>query len=196
MHHSAIRIHLNKLEEAGLIVSRKLHHRGVVGRPQLAFLPNPKALSITLPVRNYEMLADLLLDWTRRADVDSELAGSPEEFAAEWGRNLIRTRGRLADGPLPFGEAVGVLVEELQLLGGAPQNLQMNGGSAAFFSTNCPFLELAERHQPLVCSVHRGVSRGMLSELVGQPVIWRQGATLAQGDEACTNHLALAVGAA
>ena len=63
MHHSAIRIHLARLEEAGLIVSRAVHQQGVVGRPQLVYLPNPTVTNVHAPPRNYELLARVALEY-------------------------------------------------------------------------------------------------------------------------------------
>lgn len=188
MHHSAIRIHLSKLEEAGLIISRKQHNRGAVGRPQLAFLPNPKAMSISLPARNYELLADLVLELAHHRGMGGDAA---VDFGNQWGRSWIRSRGRTADGALPFEEALAVLVEELQAMGNAPQAMTVDGRQAAFLQTNCPFFELAERHNPLVCALHKGIGQGMLSELTGLAVAWQQASTLAGGETSCRCEVAL-----
>lgn len=192
MHHSAIRIHLNKLEEAGLIVSRKLHNRGVVGRPQLAFVPSPKAVGVFLPTRNYRLIADLLLEVAKR-DVRGEEAA--ELFAVQWGRGVMRTRGRSAEAPLSFPEAFPILIEELRNLGNYPHDVEMNGTAATLSLSNCPFMELAERHRPLVCVLHRGMNRGMLAELTGRDIAWEQASTLASGGETCTSRVSQVNGA-
>jgi predicted ArsR family transcriptional regulator len=192
MHHSAIRIHLNKLEEAGLIVSRKLHNRGVVGRPQLAFVASPSAVGITLPTRNYKLIADLLLEIAKR-DVRGEEAA--ELFAVQWGRSYMRSRGRGSDGPLSFDEAFPILLEELRSLGNYPHDVDMNCAAATITQSNCPFLELAERHKPLVCVLHRGMNRGMLSELTGRDIAWQTPGTMAGGAELCTSRVSVMNGA-
>jgi predicted ArsR family transcriptional regulator len=192
MHHSAIRIHLNKLEEAGLIISRKQHNPGAVGRPQLTFLPNPRALSITLPARNYQLLSQLLLEFAAR----SEDPDKAKEFAHSWGGSYIRTRGYLADGRLPFEQGVAALVEELQALGNAPQNLLLDDDSASFTQSNCPFLELAQRYRPLVCSLHQSLNRGMMMELTGKEIEWRHESRMAEGDPECAITFGVANGEA
>jgi predicted ArsR family transcriptional regulator len=190
MHHSAIRIHLNKLEEAGLIISRKHHNRGAVGRPQLTFLPNPRALSITLPARNYQLLSQLLLEFAARSE-DPDRA---EEFATSWGGSYIRTRGYLADGHLSFSEAVEALVDELQALGNAPQNVSIDTTAGCYSQSNCPFLELAQRYRPMVCAVHQALNRGMLAELTGKSIDWTHEKRMAEGDEQCLVSFAVQEG--
>jgi predicted ArsR family transcriptional regulator len=192
MHHSAIRIHLNKLEEAGLITSRKLHNRGVVGRPQLAFIPSPKAVGINLPSRNFKLIADLLLEVAKR-DVRGEEAA--ELFAVQWGRGFMRARGRSTESPLSFSEAFPILLEELRGMGNYPHDVELNGAAASLSLTNCPFFELAERHRPLVCVLHRGINRGMLSELTGKDISWQQASTLAGGGDICSSRVSLVNGA-
>ena len=108
MHHSAIRIHLSRLEDAGLIVSEKRHTKGAVGRPQLAFLPNPHALSFSLPPRNYEFIAQLALDYAREDGGDVERA---QEFGSEWGRNYVREQEMAL--PLSFPEGLDVVCDQL-----------------------------------------------------------------------------------
>lgn len=190
MHHSAIRIHLNKLEEAGLIISRKRHNPGAVGRPQLTFLPNPRALSISLPARDYRLLSQLLLEFIARA-AEPEKA---QEFAHAWGASHVRTRGHLSDGPLPFDDAVQAFAEEMQILGSTPHDLFVEGTTASFSQSNCPFLELAQRYRPLVCSLHQALHRGMIVELVGQDVDWQHVSRFAEETEQCLVHFALANG--
>lgn len=189
MHHSAIRIHLNKLEEAGLISSRKLHHKGAVGRPQLAFVPNPRALSVTLPPRDYQFLAELAMSFAQSEGAGPEEVG---EFGQAWGRSFMRSRGRSVHIPLPLTEAVKIMFEELDSLGTSPQCLPADG-SCTLVIRNCLFSELAERYAPLVCALHQSVMKGMLTEIIGEQFEWTQTASIAEGESACvaeitTNH--------
>ncbi len=180
MHHSAIRIHLNKLEEAGLIISRKRHKKGVVGRPQLAFLPSPHALSITLPPRNYQLLARLAMDMVAANSKGQD----PEDFGHEWGRTYMRDRGRRVDGPLPLPEAVRILHQELGRLGSSSRVVPIDGG-CDLIDRNCVFGELAPHYDGAVCRLHQAVMRGMLTEVCADPFLWEQGSSIAEGDADC-----------
>jgi predicted ArsR family transcriptional regulator len=180
MHHSAIRIHLTRLEEAGLIVSRTLRHQGVVGRPQLVYLPNPAVTTFTLPPRNYELLARVALEY---AAAGASGVFSPEDFGTTWGQAYLRdSRGAY---PLPLAEALPALVTELRALGGSPELLDLDGDGYALIEHNCLFGDVSTSHQPLVCLLHQGLARGMLQELAGESFQWTSRSTLAGGADHC-----------
>ena len=182
MHHSAIRIHLNRLEEAGLIFSRRQHQKGAVGRPQLAFLPSETALNISLPPRNYEFLARLAIDFMTR---ETDGAREAEAFGHEWGREYIRSTAHGIDGPLPLEDALTVLREEALRLGGRLEIAGLDGRGFALLERNCIFGELSPKYEPLVCDLHQSVMRGMLAELTGDAFRWESASTLARGDDRC-----------
>jgi len=181
MHHSAISIHLNKLEEAGLIVSHKLHQKGAVGRPQLAFRANPTTTSLTLPPRDYQMLAELAIGFTRSAGYSEPEMSA---FGEKWGRGHVRTRGIGADGDRPFAGSLQLFRAELDDMGVTSTWNAVNGGGTLAL-TNCPFGELAVRNLPLVCTMHQSVLRGMLDEIAGKPLSWDQRTCQAKGDAMC-----------
>jgi len=180
MHHSAVRIHLNKLEDAGLIYSKKRRIPGAVGRPQLAFLPSERALSITLPPRNYQLLARLAMDLAS-AHGDT---GSAEGFGEGWGRGYVRERGRLADGPFPLDGALDALVDELRRLGASPRSSRVDD-DYQILDTNCVFAELAFDYDPLICELHQAVMRGMLTEMSADEFDWVHASSICNGDERC-----------
>ncbi len=186
MHHSAIRIHLNKLEEAGLIHSRKHHRKGAVGRPQLAFLASEKALTISLPPRNYQFLARLAIDWLTSESQDAAQAAC---FGEEWGHEYMRSTAHGIGGPLPLDAALEILEGELGELGGAPQIIALNGRGYALVERNCIFGELAPEYEPFVCELHQSVLRGMLGELTGAEFVWECTDSLARGDDRCQVHV-------
>lgn len=181
MHHSAVRIHLNRLHDAGLIVSRPRGRRGTVGRPQLVYLPNPATTSLTLPPRNFELLARMALDYataTAQAEVPAD------EFATSWGSSYIRERAR-ASVRLPLPDALDALVDELRGMGGDPALALMNGDGYTLVEHNCLFGDMSSRYQPLVCSLHQAAIQGMLQELCDDAFEWTQDGTLAAGADSC-----------
>jgi predicted ArsR family transcriptional regulator len=186
MHHSAIRIHLNRLEDAGLIVSQKRHTKGAVGRPQLAFLPNPRVQEISLPPRNYQFLASLALDYAAREGLDLEQA---EEFASGWGRIFVREhRG---EGKQPFCDGLSTLCEELRALGGSAEWVTENGAGTYYLKEyNCPFAEMSAEHDALICKLHQSVAEGILSETVDDGFTWEQLESMRTGDPHCLTRIA------
>jgi predicted ArsR family transcriptional regulator len=185
MHHSAIRIHLNKLEEAGLIVSHKLHQKGAVGRPQLAFRANPTTMTMTLPPRDYQMLAELAIGFTRSmAHTEHEM----NAFGEQWGGDYARTRGIAAKEDRPLDASLRMFRDELEGMGILSTWDAINGGGTLGLA-NCPFGELAARNTPTVCALHRSVMRGMFEQISGTPIHWDQRACQADGDPGCVIDL-------
>ncbi len=184
MHHSAIRIHLNKLVDAGLIISQKRHRPGVVGRPQLAFLPSPHAVSITLPPRDYRFLARLAMDLATRTDDATDL----DEFGFMWGRDYIRDRGRAADGPFPLAQAIDVVRREMSG-SGVSTAVERQDKSFELSIHNCVFAELAPDFDPTICTLHQAVLRGMVSQICAEPIDWEHSACICAGDRHCVAQI-------
>jgi predicted ArsR family transcriptional regulator len=83
----------------------------------------------------------------------------------EWGRFL-------ADPPPPFqrlsaAEATARLTALLDRLGFAPETSGGDAVPAMVRLRHCPFLELAEGYDHLVCRVHLGLMQGALAEMGG-----------------------------
>lgn len=191
MHHSAIRIHLNKLEEAGLIVSRKRHTPGAVGRPQLAFMPSRNPVCISLPTRNYELLSDLAIQLLSDGGMDIDAA---IELGYDWGRRYMQRREHEYQStlPVPFDQATDILLDELNSLGASFTKSRLNGKATCLVGqANCPFFEVARKHRPLVCALIQGAARGMLSYLLGQEVSWQSRKSLLEGDNVCQAEVTL-----
>lgn len=182
LHHSAIRIHLHKLQETGLITCRKLDRGGMVGRPQLAFVPSTKALSITLPPRNYRFLAEMALDLACADEMTPELA---DRFGVAWGRRYIRERVGANRRELPLPEAIAELCGQLDYLGGTMRYTSLNGDGFALEEHNCLFSDLAIERRPFVCLLHQAAVKGMLMELSGAELAFDQSSCLASGAEFC-----------
>ena len=182
LHHSAIRIHLHKLQESGLITCRKLNRGGMVGRPQLAFVPSTKALNITLPPRNYRFLAHLALDLACADKMTPELADS---FGVAWGRRYIREQAGANGRELPLPQALEKLCGQLNRLGGTTRYTALNGDGYVLEERNCLFSDLASEHHPSVCLLHQAAIKGMLMELSGHDMAFDQSSSLAEGAELC-----------
>jgi predicted ArsR family transcriptional regulator len=141
IHVNTVRFHLDKLAASGQ-VERVEPARGTPGRPALQFRA-VRRMSADGP-RQFQMLAAML---TRG------LAGVPD--GAKRAREAGAALGReLAEG-LSEEEAAGGLTGFLDRLGfGA----QMDGTEIRLYS--CPFLEVAQVDQSIVCQAHLGLMRG------------------------------------
>jgi predicted ArsR family transcriptional regulator len=110
--------------------------------------------------RHYRLLAEMLT---------SMIAGmmpQPGEAAAEAGREW----GRYLTGQLPpyerldASEAIERLRAILENIGFAPE-LTAEGGRHRLLLRQCPFREVAERHQDVVCALHLGLMQGALAQM-------------------------------
>ena len=161
LHTNTARFHLDALAEDGL-VRRHREERSTPGRPKVLFAPASAAP--TVAHRSYRLLAEILSSML--SDRLPDPAAAAEEAGRSWGRYL-------SVKPPPFrepeeAEALGSLVEGLGRMG-FDSHVVDEPGSLRVEISHCPFLEIAEENQPVVCSVHLGLMRGVL-EQTGAPV--------------------------
>jgi predicted ArsR family transcriptional regulator len=157
LHPNTARFHLDALVHSGL-ASRERQRRESLGRPSMAY----SAAGEHGPAgqRRYRLLAEML---------SSMIAGvmpQPGEAAAEAGREW----GRYLAGQLPpyerldAAEAIERLGAILENVGFAPE-LTAEGGGYHLLMRRCPFREVAERHQDVVCALHLGLMQGALAQM-------------------------------
>ena len=110
--------------------------------------------------RSYRLLAEILTSYLGtqiKQPVDAAL-----QAGEAWGRYLT-------ERPAPFQRidattANQQLVDTLEDIGFAPEAVS-TGSERQILLHHCPFREAAEQHPDVVCSVHLGLMRGLLSEL-------------------------------
>ena len=187
LHHSAIRIHLHKLEQAGLIAAEAIHREGVVGRPEYSFRLGPRAINIVLPPRNPQFLAELALEYS------TGNGSGPEgliAFGEEWGRMLMRERTELVQPTVDLASAVGLVAAALQSLGCAGKVEGEPGTGFYLIESHCLFLPLSQSHAPVVCRIHQALIQGMLTELLGANSFRvQQESSIAMGEEICRTRI-------
>lgn len=157
LHPNTARFHLDALVEAGL-ATRERQPRRTPGRPSMAY----RVTDTRGPAgrRRYRLLAEMLTSLI--AGVMPEPGKAAEEAGREWGRYLT-------EQPPPYQrltteEAVGKLTSALAEIGFAPEAVA-GDGSYRLRLHQCPFREVAERHQGVVCALHLGLMRGVLERL-------------------------------
>jgi predicted ArsR family transcriptional regulator len=185
VHPNSARFHLDALEAAGLVERRSPARRGP-GRPKVLYAARPAAPDVT--DRRYRLLAEMLVDVAAAGTASPAQAG--EAVGRRWAAQLpLRARDR----PEAAEPAAGVAPEERPDEGGQDTRhavsepdglttLVSTLGGVGFDShvvddeegvrveiSHCPFLEVAEKHPVVVCSLHLGLMRGVL-ERAGAPV--------------------------
>ncbi len=161
LHPNTVRFHLDTLLESGL-VTREPEERSGPGRPRLLY----SATRTASPAegRSYRFLAELLSGFL--ADQLPDPAKSAEEVGEAWGRFLTK--------PAPPFEkveestALATVVDTLDRIGFESRPVE-DGDDLRMEVSHCPFLEVAERHTDVVCSVHLGLLKGTLAQM-GAPI--------------------------
>lgn len=154
--------HLDRLTSDGLLVAeyRRLTGRTGpgAGRPAKIYRRSPKDLSFSVPQRNYELLARLLVEALTSGDEPSDALA---DSARALGRNL-GTLARAQAGPRPSRQ---------RLLAAGCAALDECGFGPAVDAAgcielaNCPFRPLSRDYTDLVCHANLALVAGFIAEL-------------------------------
>jgi predicted ArsR family transcriptional regulator len=151
LHHNAIRQHLAKLVDAGL-VREDTERSARRGRPRLTYTVAPAAGSRWGAVGPYERLALMLTEVIRTDD-------PPIEVGRRAGRRERLGAGRPVD---PVGE----LVERMARHGFEP-SLARDRDEIAITLQACPFASAAMADPDTICQLHLGLAYGVADEVGG-----------------------------
>lgn len=156
LHPNTARFHLEALVRASLAV-RETQDRETPGRPRIGYRAVPDGPAGR---RRYRLLAEMLTSMIAATMTDP--GGAAEHAGREWGAYLT-------EQPPPYQrltarEAVAKLTAIMDELGFAPQAA---GGDRQYRLSlrQCPFREVAQHHQNVVCSLHLGLMRGALDRM-------------------------------
>lgn len=179
LHANSVRFHLDALVDGGLVV-RHREVRTAPGRPKVLYAATDSAARPAS--RSYRLLAEILT--TLLDDALPDPARSATEAGRIWGRYLT-------PAVQPFHhpgetESLDSLVESLDRLGFDSQVVN-EPDSLRLEVSHCPFLEVAETHHEVVCSVHHGLIGGIL-EQIGAPLAAAQLEPLVEPSR-CIAHL-------
>jgi predicted ArsR family transcriptional regulator len=158
---NSARFHLDALTVDGM-VERRREERSAPGRPRVLYTAARAAP--TVAHRSYRLLAEILT--SSLAATLPDPAASAVEAGHAWGRHL--TPPAEPSRRPEESEALGSFVRTLDRIGFDSHVVDEPDGLRLEIS-HCPFLEVAEGHHAVVCSVHLGLMRGVLEQL-GAPV--------------------------
>jgi predicted ArsR family transcriptional regulator len=157
LHLNTARFHLDGLTEARLAV-REPQPRTTPGRPSMAY----RAVHGGDPAgaRRYRLLAEMLTSLITGLLPDPGKAAT--EAGREWG-------GYLAEQPPPYQrlsarQAIEQLSGIMEKLGFTPQTVA-DVTRVRLCLHQCPFREVAQHHQDVVCALHLGLMQGALATM-------------------------------
>ena len=153
LHPNTVRFHLGALTEEQL-VERAAGATSGRGRPRLLYRACPAPAR---GPRSYRLLAGMLTDLARA------LGGSGPaalEAGRSWGRRLVD-----GDAAPAAAAAVARMNRMLEEIGFQPSVHGTAGSIAEVHLHHCPFREVAESGEDVVCALHLGLMQGALRQL-------------------------------
>src|ERR1700748_3061823 len=158
--------HLDKLVESGLLTASYQRPPGRsgpgAGRPAKLYSRSDREFAVTVPPREYELAARLLVQAVEADPSDrsrSALAEAAHRRGTELGSSFRSAATDRAPGRRDAAErdVTGVLIQQ----GYEP----CRGGDGFIRLHNCPFHQLAEQHRDVVCGMNLALVEGLVAGL-------------------------------
>jgi len=153
--------HLDKLVESGLLTASYQRPPGRsgpgAGRPAKMYARSEREFAVTVPPREYELAARLLVQAVEADPSDrsrTALAGAARRLGAELGSAFRLAAGEAAAAGR---DVTGVLTQQ-----GYEPCCDADG---VIRLRNCPFHQLAEQHRELVCGMNLALVEGLVEGL-------------------------------
>jgi predicted ArsR family transcriptional regulator len=152
LHPNGVRLQLERLREAGLVTRERV--RQPRGRPRDMWAIASDATPGGDPPTAYADLGR----WLARLLSPRRISlRTVEASGREIGRDLAPAGGA--------SNAEETMHATLASLGFQPQREVDTAGELTYRLCNCPYREAVRENQPFVCTLHRGITRGLLDEL-------------------------------
>jgi predicted ArsR family transcriptional regulator len=148
-HPNSVRTQLQRLADAGLLERRTIPQAR--GRPLHEWTIAPGARPGGQPPRAYGQLAR----WLARALARPHGLEALEAVGREIGRELA---------PPPDRPAADALRDAMSALGFAP-SCEPSAAGHRFVLGNCPYRDAVRANQPAICTLHRGLTAGLLERV-------------------------------
>lgn len=156
--------HLDKLVDAGLLSARYETPGGIrkVGRRPKVYEPTDAQITVSIPDRRHELLADLLLDAVLTEEADENAAQAAVRTAEQRGRQMGEAaREEIRPGRLGPERGLTACEWLLDRYGYEP----VREGPTQLRLRNCPFQPLAAKAPDLVCGMNQAFLSGYLTGL-------------------------------
>jgi predicted ArsR family transcriptional regulator len=161
LHPNAIRQHLARLEQAGLVVSRPDRGGGGAGRPRRLYEPSPGQIDFAHPPRSTRALVSVLAEALGTLPQDRRQL---VEFGQGWGRAWAAKRKR-GNGRTPRSRQgrADLLARALRDWGWRPVTRRENG-VVRLTAEGCLFEDLAVNGR--ACALEEGLLEGIAGALL------------------------------
>jgi predicted ArsR family transcriptional regulator len=150
-HPNTVRVQLQQLADAGLLERRRAAQAR--GRPRQVWAIAANAR----PGGQRPQALGQLSQWLARAAGRTGRLADVEAAGREIGREITPEHDERC--------VADALQDALTALGFAPKRHPINGADVRYVLGNCPYREAVAQNQPVVCTLHRGMTKGMLDRL-------------------------------
>jgi predicted ArsR family transcriptional regulator len=162
--------HLDKLVDDGLLEARYQRRGGRrgpgAGRPAKHYVRADRQIELSLPARDYAVLAELLAGAVE-ADASGAAEAALHRAAGALGAELGAEAAEGLESDGGPGTVLGSVCQALAARGYEPYE----DGEGTIRLRNCPFDRVAARHRDLVCGANLAMLRGLTDRLGGdEPV--------------------------
>lgn len=167
IHPNVARLHLTKLEDVNLIVS-KAEKSGKGGRPGKVYILSDEVVSINFPPRDYQTLSDIAIKSLLSMGREGEemLQKVAHRIGKEQAMQAIQ-RDQLKVEEMSLEEKIPYIQKLAFTQGINSQIEQIDEYSFRFRVYNCPFKETADKHHE-VCNMHHAMLTGMFEAFFGR----------------------------
>jgi predicted ArsR family transcriptional regulator len=152
LHPNGVRTHLQRMRDAGLVTHRRVPRPR--GRPHDEWAIAPTAAPGGDPPHAYGALAGWL---ARTIPATPRRLREVEAAGREIGRGLA---------PAPVVPPAQAIVDALAALGFQPEALgEAPDGRLSCRLRNCPYRDSVRENREVICTLHRGLTRGLLDRI-------------------------------
>jgi predicted ArsR family transcriptional regulator len=152
LHVNGVRTHLERMRQAGLVTRERA--RQARGRPRDMWQIAPDAQPGGEPPSAYASLSR----WLARLV-------PPRKVGMRTVESTGRRIGRELAPEGSAGSAEEAMHSALVALGFQPKREVQAAGTLTYKLCNCPYREAVRENQPVVCTLHRGMTRGLLDAI-------------------------------
>jgi predicted ArsR family transcriptional regulator len=149
-HPNSVRLQLERLAESGLLERRTVAQAR--GRPRHEWAISPEAR----PGGNGPVAHGRLAAWLAHALSRPPGLAEIERVGREAGRELAPPGGRPTDRAMQ---------DALAALGFAPRPEPTGPAQLRYVLANCPYRDAVRQNQAAVCTLHRGLTKGLLERI-------------------------------
>lgn len=156
LHPNGVRLHLARLQSAGLVERRSV--AGGRGRPRHEWALAPEAAHEQAATNAYRHLAT----WLARSAGASDTTLT---HVAQTGREIGVKIGEQTDDAGTARAPQDVLQTVLTSFGFQPARTDAPDDQTRYTLQNCPYRDAATENQPVVCGLHRAITEGLLDRI-------------------------------